>query len=310
MTLVTAAEFIALERVCANDAGNAKARMRLLQGFFALGQPDALPGSSRPLAKANRSWRIAVLTPYYKESLALLERCHRSVAAQTVRCDHIVAADGHPREELDTWPLRHLKLPAASADSGDTPRRIAGELADASGYDAVLYLDADNWYRPRHAESLLACHLATGAPLCHSGRTLHRPGGSLLPLIQRGDNVDHVDTSCLFIARPAFDLLPLWGTWPRELSPLDDRMLWRTARARGHRHRFTGALTACYEATHAGIYRAIGETPPQDMRPDTDLGRIVAWHARLPALERLELDRRYGFSVSAFVAELDVASRS
>ena len=96
----------------------------------------------------------------------------------------IVVADGHPREALDTWPLRHLKLPAASADSGDTPRRIAGELADASGYDAVL------------------------------------------------------------------------------------------------------------------------------MRPDTDLGRIVAWHARLPAEQRLALDRRYGFSVSAFVAELDAASRS
>lgn len=309
MTPAAAADFIALEGVCANDAADAKARRRLLQAFLALGQPDALPGASHLLPPQRPPRRIAVVTPYYKESLALLERCHRSVAGQTIRCDHIVVADGHPREELDGWPLRHLKLPRASADSGDTPRRLGGEVAAASGYDAVLYLDADNWFRPRHAESLLACHLATGAPLCHSARTLHRPDGSMLPLLQQGDNVDHVDTSCLFVAREAFDLLSLWGTWPRELSPLDDRMLWRTARARGHANRFTGALTACYEATHAGVYRAVAEAPPAGIRPDTDLGRIVAWHASLPAQARRELDRRYGFSVTAFIAELAAASR-
>lgn len=303
-------EFLDLERGCAKDPADLGTWRRMLQRFIAIGCPDDLPGASLPLPPGTREPRIAVLTPYLREPLATLERCHRSVRRQTVHCEHILVANGFARDEVDAWPVRHLRLSTSSANYGDTPRRIAGEAVTNAGFDAVVYLDADNWLRPRHVESLFACHLAYAAAVCHSARTFHRPDGSIMPLVLGGDNVDHVDTSCLFIARQAFDLLPLWGTWPRELSPLDDRMLWRAARARGHGHRFTGALTACYEATHAGIYRAIGETPPQDMRPDTDLGRIVAWHARLPVEQRLALDRRYGFSVSAFVAELDAASRS
>ena len=299
------AEFVDLERHCAIRPDDAASRRRLLQLFVALGQPDDLPGSSLSLAPGFRSPRIAVLTPYYQESLGLLERCHRSVMQQTLPCEHILVADGFPRAELDGWPVRHIRIATPSRNFGDTPRRIAGDAAIEAGFDAVAYLDADNWLRPCHVESLFACHLARGTPVCHSARTLHRVDGTLMPIFTRGDNIVHVDTSCLFVAAAAFDLLPLWGTWPSELSRIDDRMFWHAALARGHAHSFTGAMTTCYEAAHPIFYRAVAEAPPSNVRPDIDLGGLFEWHDALPAAEREALDGRWGFSVTRLLAGLD-----
>ena len=246
-----------------------------------------------------------MLTPYFQEPLDLLERCHKSVTLQTLPCEHILVADGFPRTELDSWPVRHIRLPTSSRNFGDTPRRIAGDAAIEGGFDAVAYLDADNWLRPRHVESLFACHLARGTPICHSARTLHRVDGTLMPLVQRGDNSLHVDTSCLLVTAGAFDLLALWGTWPAELSRIDDRMFWHAALARGHAHSFTGAMTTCYEAAHPIFYRAVAEAPPSSVRPDVDLDGLIAWHGGLLPAERERLDRRWGFSVTRLLAELD-----
>jgi len=300
----TRAEFLDLERHCATRPDDAANRRRLLQLFFALGQPDDLPGSSLVVA-GTRTPRIAVLTPYFQESLELLERCHKSVRLQTLPCEHVLVADGFPRAELDSWPVRHIRLPTPSRNFGDTPRRIAGDAAIEAGFDAVAYLDADNWLRPRHVESLFACHLARGTPICHSARTLHRVDGTLMPIFTRGDNSVHVDTSCLLVTAGAFDLLALWGTWPAELSRIDDRMFWHAALARGHAHSFTGAMTTCYEAAHPIFYRAVAEAPPSNVRPDIDLEELIAWHHGLLPVERESLDRRWGFSVTRLLAELD-----
>ena len=296
-----AAAFRDLERHCAARPEDNAGRRRLLQILISLGGSDQLPGSSLSLPRGAEPMRVAILTPYSREPLAVLERCHRSVGRQTVQCEHILVADGYPRAELDSWPIRHLRLASPTNNFGDTPRRIAGEAAIESGFAAVVYLDADNWLRPRHVESLIACHLARGTALCHSARTLHRADGTLMSLIQRGDNVVHVDTSCLFVTSSAFDLLSLWGSWPRELSCLDDRMLWHAAMARGYSHSFTGAFTTCYSATHVGFFRAMGEMPPADARPDLDVDRLISWHAALSATERDSLDRRWGFSVSTLI---------
>jgi glycosyltransferase involved in cell wall biosynthesis len=300
----TRAEFLDLERLCSTRPADAANRRRLLQLFFALGQPNDLPGSTLTVGAQARAPRVAVLTPYFQEPLALLERCHRSVRRQTLSCEHIMVADGYPQTELDSWPVQHIKLQTPSRNFGDTPRRIAGEAAIEAGFDAVAYLDADNWLRPRHVESLFACHLARGAPICHSARTLHRVDGTLMPLSQRGDNSVHVDTSCLLVTAQAFDLLGVWGTWPRELSRIDDRMFWHAALARGHAHSFTGAMTTCYEASHPIFYRAIAEVPPSDVRPDIDLAGLFAWHEGLLPVEREQLDRQWAFSVTRLLAEL------
>ena len=301
-------EFLDLERGCAKDPADLGTWRRMLQRFIAIGCPDDLPGASLPLPPGTREPRIAVLTPYLREPLATLERCHRSVRRQTVHCEHILVANGFARDEVDAWPVRHLRLSTSSANYGDTPRRIAGEAVTNAGFDAVVYLDADNWLRPRHVESLFACHLAYAAAVCHSARTFHRPDGSIMPLVLGGDNVDHVDTSCLFVAPGAFDLITIWGTWPRELSSIDDRIFWQAARSR-HTIAFSGALTSCYEASHFSFYRTLGEAPPAGTRPDIDLTAVFAWHARLSDLEREALDLRWGFSVSALLESLRLSRR-
>jgi len=297
-------EFFDLERHCALHPDDIGSRTRLWKLFVALGQPDDVPGSRMRAPAGEKTPRIAVLTPYFKEPMALLERCHRSVRQQTLPCEHIMVADGFARGEIDAWPVRHIKLSTSAGNFGDTPRRIGGEVAIDEGFDAVAYLDGDNWLRPHHVESLFACHRERAVPLCHSARTMHRIDGTLMPLLQRSDNNQHVDTSCLFVAASAFDLLPIWGTWPVELSPVDDRMFWKAAVGRGYAHAFTGALTACYEASHVGRYQAIGETPPTQARPDFDVAPLAAWYAALAPNERGRLERQWDFPLSSLIAEL------
>ena len=55
--------------------------------------------------------RVAVLTPYFKESSEVLDQCHRSVMEQSVPADHVLVADGAARQELDTWTVNHVILP-------------------------------------------------------------------------------------------------------------------------------------------------------------------------------------------------------
>jgi len=286
-------EYLELERQCASSPSDLPTRRRMLQLFLALGAPPDLSGKSHLLEDRHSIPRVAVLTPYSREPLRILERCHQSVRSQTIECSHIFVADGYPRDELDAWDVRHLRIFPPSNDSGDTPRKLAGEAAAERKFDAVLYLDADNWLRPRHAESLLALSLARGVSVCHAGRTLHRDDESVMPLIQQGDNCEHVDTSCMLLTSAAFKLLSIWGRWPRALSPIDDRLFWRAIQSNGFECAFTGALTTCYEATHLGFYRALRETPPPGTRPDLDLELLFKWFGeRHCAMIRRET-RRY-----------------
>ncbi|HTI46554.1 MAG TPA: glycosyltransferase [Casimicrobiaceae bacterium] len=296
--------FLELERRCAAAPHDAASRRRMLQLFIALGEPEALPGSSLAAPVRSTSLRVAVVTPYCRESLAMLARCHQSVLAQTVPCDHYMVADGYARDEIDRWSVRHIRLDAPCADFGDTPRRVAGEIVREERYDAVAYLDADNAFRPRHVESLLVVHRMHGAPVCHAARTLHRTDGTLMPLLQRGDNEDHVDTSCLLLTQDAFEMLRFWGSYPPALSAIDDRMFWSSIRGRGLHTAFSGALTCRYEASHEGFFAALREPAPPGTRPDVDLAAIGRWFATLAAAERQRLDAHCRFPIENLIASL------
>jgi hypothetical protein len=87
--------------------------------------------------------KIAVVTPYYNEDDDILNDCHSSIIRQSYPCTHILVADGHPKPQIDEQPkTMHVILPQESADYGNTPRATGGILADAYGFDAVAYLDA------------------------------------------------------------------------------------------------------------------------------------------------------------------------
>jgi glycosyltransferase involved in cell wall biosynthesis len=115
--------------------------------------------------------RIAVVTPYYKETTAILRQCHDSVLNQTYPCQHILVSDGHPNGLFDNSETAlHITLPNASADNGNTPRAMGRIFAEQRGFDAVAYLDADNWFDPIHIETLVAAQEMSCSPIAASRR--------------------------------------------------------------------------------------------------------------------------------------------
>ena len=251
-----------------------------------------------------KSLSVAVVTPYFREDLAVLRRCHESVLAQTYSCRHIMIADGAPRDEIDAWEVEHIRLPAPCADYGDTPRATGGERARALGCTAIAYLDADNTFRPRHVESMVGRHAATGAPVIFSGRTWHFPDGRMLPVIDPADGRVHVDTSCLFLAGDLATVASVWVAYPRPLALIDDRMVLRILRARGLRFACTGALTLRYTAHFAWMYRALKLPVPVDARPDFDVRPAAAYLRTLSTAQWAELDRTLGTPVVTFLRNL------
>ena len=114
--------------------------------------------------------RVAVITPYHAEPDAYLEACHASVASQSFGCTHFMVSDGRPAPRVDGFDCQHIRLPRAHADYGCTPRGIGSISAIGQGFDAICYLDADNWVTDDHVE----VHRRTAAP-AHSSP---RRGGS------------------------------------------------------------------------------------------------------------------------------------
>lgn len=245
--------------------------------------------------------RVAVVTPYAREDLAVLRRCHDSVRGQTYPCRHFMIADGFARPELDAWAIEHLKLDRPHRDYGDTPRALGGEAAAEQGFDAVAYLDADNAFRPRHVESLVCRQQATGAPVCFSGRTLHLPDGSLVPGLMADDAVDHIDTSCILFGRGAFSMLSAWTRYPRQLAIVDDRMVRQMLLARGYLLCCTGALTVRYTVSEARFFRALGRAVPEDARANYDFGPLLDWYRSRAEGELAAVDETLGFSLRDFL---------
>lgn len=172
---------------------------------------------------------IAVVTPYYREPLEVLRQAHDSVRGQTADdVVHIMVADGHPRPEVDDWPVHHIRLPAAHGDNGNTPRGLGMKAAvEDLGAQTVAFLDADNWFEPTHIEQLSTALRDTGADVATSGRCIRALDGSvLLPRGETRDGQSHHDTSALMVTGPARLSWPLWLDMPRPLSPICDTVYW------------------------------------------------------------------------------------
>ena len=159
--------------------------------------------------------------------------CYASVAGQTYPCRHFLVADGNSDAGIAGRPVEHLILARPHSDNGNTPRAIGSLSAMNQGYDAIAYLDADNWYYPNHIEAMVNLHRSTRAAVCTASRSIHRLDGSFMYAdTQECDGRSLVDTSCLFITRTAFRLLPIWAMMPRELAPICDRILWGAVKSR------------------------------------------------------------------------------
>lgn len=198
--------------------------------------------------------KIAVITPYYKESTAELKRCHDSVKAQTVPCHHIFVSDGHPHPMIDTLDATHIRVPG-HADYGDTPRLIGGAHATTAGYDAVLLLDADNWFDPDHVATLLAYQAKTGVDVVTCGRKLVHCE-TLQPFAEcdESDGDTFVDTNCYLLMRSALPYMAGWGFKDPKRGIVGDRIFWNTLKGSSLKRAHSPRNGVNYVSTFATHY--------------------------------------------------------
>lgn len=222
-----------------------------------------------PQAAAEKKLRVAVITPYYKESLEYLLACRDSVANQDgADITHFFVADGFPQKEVSTWDVQHVILPQPNADYGNTPRGIGSFLAISQGFDFIAYLDADNWYKPGHIKSLISLHLATEADVTCSFRSLHTPDGKVLAGLQQFDEnrLKHVDTSCYLLHKGAFDLVDVWLKMPKQVAGVGDRIFLMALQRRRLKFAFSKKMTVAYRTLWEDHYRAKGLEPPPEAK--------------------------------------------
>jgi|SRR5580658_91832 glycosyltransferase involved in cell wall biosynthesis len=229
--------------------------------------------------------KVAVVTPYHRESIALLEQCYRSVAAQYYPCRHVMVADGFPNPAVDGWPVLHLKLPAAHGDGGSAGRYAGAVAAIEAGAEAIAFLDADNWLQPDHIATLVVLALHENADLATAGRSLHRLDGSLLGIDEQ--KTGFVDTSCMLLRQPIFPLIEVWNAIPVSLWGICDRIFSMALRERAARRVHSRRPTVCYRTGFAIHYRQCGEAPPFSLgEKEAPLRRGAALWDSLPIAGR------------------------
>ena len=236
--------------------------------------------------------KVAVITPYYKEPREWIERCIASVAAQSHPATHIVVADGFPQDWIDSTGVRHLKLDKAHGDYGNTPRALASLMAASEGYDAVCFIDADNWCSADHVRSCVELAQTGDYDYVTTRRHMVREDGSIMPL-RIAEDVDgsHVDTNLYFLMRGAFHALARWALMPRPMAVYGDRVFLASLRSDGLKSACTEERSVRYLCTWAHLYRDIGETPPPYAKDPLPVSGLPRWYGSLDPREA-ELTRR------------------
>ncbi len=221
-------------------------------------------------------YKVAVVTPYYKEPSDVLSQCHDSVMAQTYPCDHIVVSDGHANPLFDGRDRTlHVTLPLSNGDNGNTPRGVGSLLAERYGYDAVAYLDADNWFTPDHIANMVEAREHSRRPIVVCKRTFHDLDGNLLAITEPDeDNNQHVDTSCFVVFRPAFSVFRAWFM-PKELGPLCDRIFLKTILHDRFRVCILDSRTVAFRTQYAFHYRLAKMAIPKGAK-ETDAFQAAA----------------------------------
>ena len=216
--------------------------------------------------------KIAVISAYFKEETELLERCLKSVKEQTIRCDHFFISDGHPQEWLKNSDVRHIELGKSHNDYGNTPRGIGAQIAISEGYEAICFLDSDNWIDSNHVEHCLESALSKYSNILEcdyviAKRRLIRPDMSIMNI---REEPGHVDTNCLFFLPGSFFLIPYWNLMPNEFSNIGDRIFFQKIKISNLNYAENHKTTVNYLNLWKSTYEALGENPPKDAKQNVD----------------------------------------
>jgi glycosyltransferase involved in cell wall biosynthesis len=244
--------------------------------------------------------KIAYITPYYKESMDVLERCIESVEAQTIKSDHFLISDGYPQEWVGGRVARHIKLGKSHGDYGNTPRGLGAQLAVSEGYDAIGFLDADNWIDPTHTEECLATaiwHYGSfmSCDYVVARRRFIRPD---LTVIDTPEEHNFVDTNCYFLLRGAYSVIPTWNLMPKEFSSVCDRVFGKRIKEAGLNSATNKNVTVNYLTLWPVHYTNAGEIPPPEATHHAYANQGTSWLADRKKMEQILLNRQAGTDLS------------
>jgi len=224
--------------------------------------------------KLESQFRPAVITPYLKEDIKIIERCHKSCLSQSYKATHFLVADGYPNEFINSWDVNHIILSQSHNDYGNTPRGIGALSAINQGFNVIFFLDADNWFENNHIESILKMKiLMSDLDIIASYRNLVLPNGIYVESDKEDLDKKHIDTSCLTFFESSFFLVPFWITMTRELSAICDRVMFRMFKENNLKIGFTEQQTLNYTTNYKVHYLRAGIDPPKDSR-ETDLSGL------------------------------------
>ncbi len=211
----------------------------------------------------------AVITPYYKESIQVLQRCHLSCLQQHGEWPlrHVMVADGHPHEKINEWNVDHITLSKSHGDNGNTPRCIGAISAINQGYWPILFLDADNWFQSWHFNTIGKLRQRhPSADVLAMGRICALPDGTLIPGVPEEDlEHRHIDTSCYVFYPSAFRVLQLWGMMPPYLGPICDRFIRESIAELGLILAGTHHPSVVFTAHYSWAYKAVNRQIPNDV---------------------------------------------
>jgi glycosyltransferase involved in cell wall biosynthesis len=212
--------------------------------------------------------KIAIITPYFKESLDVLEQNYKSVIDQDLNTDHYFIADGYPLDAISKWKVKHIILDKSHDDNGNTPRGVGSKKVRELNYDFLAYLDADNWFHKNHLKSLINLYNDAKVNICCSKRTFHHMNGKELYISEMPeDEFEHVDTSCFLIHNSAFELTKIWEKMPKILSPICDRIFYKSIFIhKKYSIAFSNLRTVAFRSQYLSHYKSANEQPPKNLK--------------------------------------------
>jgi glycosyltransferase involved in cell wall biosynthesis len=212
--------------------------------------------------------KIAIITPYFKESLDILEQNYKSVIDQDLNTDHYFIADGYPLDAISKWKVKHIILDKSHDDNGNTPRGVGSKKVRELNYDFLAYLDADNWFHKNHLKSLINLYNDAKVNICCSKRTFHHMNGKELYISEMPeDEFEHVDTSCFLIHNSAFELTKIWEKMPKILSPICDRIFYKSIFIhKKYSIAFSNLRTVAFRSQYLSHYKSANEQPPKNLK--------------------------------------------
>jgi len=230
--------------------------------------------------------KIAIVTPWNGHNEDWLRFCMQTVREQTLKVDHLVVLDEIPALFSQ---VRCLQLPARDfgsnifghEDVGNLARGLGAMLCAAEGYDAIGFLDADNWIDHDHVEQLWEGHTDTGSAVVAARRQMHALDGELLYQESDAHARSHVDTNCMFLTRAAFDLLSIWTQIPSDLAAVGDQLFWRVVRQwLREEPPYLSSPTVHYRTAYAVHYEGIGREPPPGAKRLEPVSATLDFHVK------------------------------